>query len=213
MPETTALRLRFMHVQDLQQVLAIEAQSFDSPWAESSYRFEINQSQVSHMVVLENPEVRPVSGWRRWLQGVRGESNLTEMYSHVVGYGGLWRIAEEAHVSTIASHPAYRGKGYGELILAGMLQRAVRLSAEYVVLEVRVSNEVAQKLYLKYGFETVRTRANYYQKEQEDAYEMRLNLNEKRVHELHKRYQELLRKHKFQDDYSLLPHPRLGKQF
>lgn len=209
MPDSPTLRLRFMQVNDLAQVIAIEAQSFASPWPERSYRFEINQSQVSHMVVLESSEVRPLNGWKRWLQGLRGRGMLSRHL--LLGYGGLWRIQEEAHISTIASHPAYRGSGYGELLLAAMVRRALHLGAQYVVLEVRVGNVVAQRLYDKYGFKVTGVKKNYYQKEGEDAYEMRLNLLPQENQDLvQQRYQALTHRHHFVDAYSRSPHPRLG---
>jgi ribosomal-protein-alanine N-acetyltransferase len=87
----------------------------------------------------------------------------------VVGYGGCWLIAGEAHISTIAIHPNYRGKGLGELLLAGMLQRAIYLGGEYSVLEVRVSNFTARRLYEKYEYETIGRRKGYYRDNGEDA--------------------------------------------
>jgi ribosomal-protein-alanine N-acetyltransferase len=90
----------------------------------------------------------------------------------VVGYGGCWLIAGEAHISTIAVHPDYRGKGLGELLLIGMLQRALNLGGEYSVLEVRVSNEPAQALYRKHEYVIVGRRTGYYRDNGEDAYLM-----------------------------------------
>src|SRR5690606_20053697 len=97
----------------------------------------------------------------------------------VVGYGGLWYIAGEGHISTIATHPDHRGLGYGEILLAAMIQRAITLQAEYIVLEVRVTNTIAQNLYRKYEFEIFGTKPNYYRLDNEDAYDMRLDLTDK----------------------------------
>ena len=84
----------------------------------------------------------------------------------ILGYGGLWKIEGEAHISTIAIHPANRGLGYGEILLAGMFGKALQLNAEFIVLEVRVSNSVAQALYKKYGFNRVARKKNYYRSRQ-----------------------------------------------
>lgn len=43
------------------------------------------------------------------------------------------------------------------------------MGARVVTLEVRVSNQLAQALYLKYGFEIVGQRRNYYSDNGEDA--------------------------------------------
>ena len=148
----TELTLRYMDVPDLPTVVDIDAASFKPAWPERSYRFEINESQVSYMAVLEKLEEQAVTGLRRLLKSIQGKQTNTEARPMIVAYGGLWKIAEEAHISTIASHPDYRGQKYGEIVLAGMIGKAIMLGADYVVLEVRVSNEVAQKLYTKYGF-------------------------------------------------------------
>jgi ribosomal-protein-alanine N-acetyltransferase len=89
-----------------------------------------------------------------------------------LGYGGFWLIAGEAHISTLAVTPDRRKQGLGELLLWSMLKRAASMDAFEATLEVRVSNDVAQKLYQKYGFEKVGQRRRYYQDNGEDAWIM-----------------------------------------
>jgi ribosomal-protein-alanine N-acetyltransferase len=202
------LMLRYMRVGDLSEVVAIDAASFHPPWPERSYRFEINESQVSHMVVLEKREQRQIIGFRRLFNALLGQQQDTEWSPLITGYGGLWKIAEEAHISTIASHPDYRGMGYGELLLVGMVIKAIELGAQYVVLEVRVSNTVAQNLYHKYGFVIEGTKEGYYHYDGEDAYDMRLNLTSATISSFELHYQHMLRDHSLLDHYSRTPHPR-----
>jgi ribosomal-protein-alanine N-acetyltransferase len=203
------LTLRYMQVGDLSEVVAIDEASFIPPWPERSYRFEINESQVSYMTVLEKREERQIIGLRRLMNALRGQDQDTEWMPTIVGYGGLWKIADEAHISTIASHPDYRGMGYGELILAGMIRKSIELGAQYVVLEVRVSNTVAQTLYQKYGFLIEGTKEGYYHYDGEDAYDMRLDLNPALVTDFELHYQRLLRHYALRDLYSQTPHPRM----
>src|SRR5690606_13930030 len=118
-------------------------------------------SQVSHMLVVETFAQQAIEGWRRWLNTLLRRNNRLETKSIILAYGGLWQVVEEAHISTIATHPDYRGQKYGEIVLACMVKRAIMLKAEYIVLEVRVSNTVAQRLYKKYGFEIHGTKKNY----------------------------------------------------
>ncbi len=201
------LTLRYMHPGDLEQVVVLDALSFPDPWSLRSYQFEINESKVSHMVVLDAsaaPSVTPPGWWRRWLGGRSAPSQPL-----VNAYGGLWHIAEEAHISTIATHPDYRGRHYGELVLAGMVQKSRALGAEYVVLEVRVSNRVAQNLYHKYGFSIVDTRARYY-RDGEDAYDMRLHFSPEVNARLDALYAQAQARQPFTDHFSATPHPRLG---
>lgn len=202
------LTLRYMDTPDLSAVVEIDEASFKPAWPERSYRFEINESQVSFMAVLEKLEEREISGFRRLLHSLQGKSLATEAKPVVVAYGGLWKIAEEAHVSTIASHPDYRGKQYGEIVLAGMLLKAIQLGAEYVVLEVRVSNTVAQNLYSKYGFTVEAVKPKYYHHDNEDAYDMRMFLTAEAIAHVQALYAKLAPR--FRDWYSEVPHPRLG---
>ena len=95
-------------------------------------------------------------------------------------------------------------------MLAGMIGRAIALDAAFIVLEVRVSNEVAQSLYRKYDFEVHGVKSEYYHHDREDAYDMRLELSEEHIHAFRQRYEKLMRQAPFRDNYSDVPHARLG---
>jgi ribosomal-protein-alanine N-acetyltransferase len=195
----SSLTLRYMRPGDIGQVTAIDNVSFDPPWSARSYAYEINESSYSHMVTLERSGGAATSRWRRWF-GIEAGSSGAGL---VVGYGGLWQIADESHISTIATHPGWRGRGYGEILLAGMIRRAYTLGAAYVVLEVRVSNQVAQALYRKYEFTIAGVKQNYYRNNHEDAYDMRFDLTSA---DLRARFEERLaalrQRQPFTDSYS-----------
>ena len=87
----------------------------------------------------------------------------------IIGFAGLWLMVDEAHITTIAVHPDFRGRGLGELELASLIDIAAQIGAKWVTLEVRVSNYVAQNLYRKYGFREAGMRHRYYSDNQEDA--------------------------------------------
>lgn len=202
------LTLRYMQLADVPQVITIDKLSFDPPWSTRSYNYEITESTYSHMVTLEQ-EVAPrqPSGLRRLVQSISGAQPAATT-RQVVGYGGLWHIVDEAHISTIATHPDERGKGYGEVVLAGMVRRALTLNAGYIVLEVRVGNVTAQTLYKKWEFEIVDTKPRYYHNNGEDAYDMRLNLNDlARRERIHKRFAELAYEYDVTDHYTDTPPP------
>jgi ribosomal-protein-alanine N-acetyltransferase len=78
-------------------------------------------------------------------------------------------MVDEAHITTIALHPRYRGRGLGELMLSSLIQIAYNISARSMTLEVRVTNAVAQNLYRKYGFQEAGVRRRYYSDNNEDA--------------------------------------------
>ena len=87
----------------------------------------------------------------------------------LAGYAGLWLMMEQAHVTTIAVRPQFRGQGFGELLLVSLAEVALDIGARWLTLEVRVSNEPAQGLYRKYGFHPAGVRHKYYSDNQEDA--------------------------------------------
>ena len=210
-----SLSLRYMRHADIRSVLAIDQMCFEPSWSYDSYAFELSESRISHMVVLDQrmedwPALPPESaGWLSRLSGLlRGENGSASATGTILGYAGLWKIEGEAHISTIATHPAERGNGFGEILLAGVVGKAMLLNAEYVVLEVRVSNLVAQSLYQKYGFSTVGRKRNYYRSDREDAFDMRLTLDrETRLH-FKQLYEVLMQSHNFSDAYSRANHPR-----
>ncbi|MBN1428146.1 MAG: ribosomal protein S18-alanine N-acetyltransferase [Anaerolineae bacterium] len=110
-------------------------------------------------------------GWLdRLLDSIIGSSNGHS--GPLIGYSGMWHIADEAHISTIAVHPDWRCRKLGELLVWSMVRQAIRQQAHQVTLEVRVSNTLAQNLYRKYGFEILGTRKGYYRDNSEDAYMM-----------------------------------------
>jgi ribosomal-protein-alanine N-acetyltransferase len=200
------LTLRYMRSADIPAVVVIDRLSFDPAWSARSYTYEVNESNYSHMLVLEQTREIRKAGLRRLLR--LGTEVAVE--SEIVGYGGLWNIADEAHISTIATHPQYRGRGWGELLLVAMIRKSLVLRASYIVLEVRVSNVVAQGLYKKYGFETVDVKKHYYSNNGEDAYDMRLPLagQDAYVARFEERYAGLARQFGFRDDYAASSPPR-----
>lgn len=135
--------VRNMTLADLEAVYDLECRSFSVPWSLDSLKKEI-ENQLAYYVVVEAGD-------------------------KIVGYGGLWGILGEGEVTNIAVDGTYRGQGYGQLIMESLLTYSLKQGFERITLEVRASNEVAKKLYLKNGFEQIAVRKNYYQKPTEDA--------------------------------------------
>ena len=154
-----------MRWEDVPAVMSIERQSFTLPWSDYTYRHELLENVNSHYFVarrIDQTAAKRSSFFSRW-------RNNPKAAAPIVSYGGFWLIADEAHISTIASHPNWRRRGVGELMLLAMIERALQLNAFMVTLEVRVTNEGAKKLYLKYGFDYVGQRPRYYRDNDEDA--------------------------------------------
>jgi ribosomal-protein-alanine N-acetyltransferase len=151
-----------MRVRDVKEVISIENRTFSLPWSNRAYSYELQYNAFSYYFV-----VRQEGAAKRPALLSRLHSSLAP--SPIVGYGGFWLMGDEAHISTLAVKPGWRGRGLGELLLVAILDRAMELEATTATLEVRVSNLVAQNLYRKYGFQKVGVRHRYYSNNGEDA--------------------------------------------
>ena len=86
-----------------------------------------------------------------------------------VGYMGVWRIFDEAHVTNLAVHPRFQKKGIAHLLILSSLDLCYQDKIKFMTLEVRKSNERAKKLYESFGFKSLGMRKKYYQDNGEDA--------------------------------------------
>ena len=167
---------------DVPRVVEIEKLSYPATWPPSAYRKELQDNRWAHYIVLrdktliepqESVTQEPDRARRPFpLSLLPSRSVVTLASPHqasIIGFAGLWLMVDEAHITTIAIHPDYRGRGLGELELASLIDIAVQIGAKWVTLEVRVSNYIAQNLYRKYGFREAGMRHRYYSDNQEDA--------------------------------------------
>ncbi|QKS70205.1 ribosomal protein S18-alanine N-acetyltransferase [Paenalkalicoccus suaedae] len=145
------VQIRLMDIPDIDGVLDVEHDSFPTPWTREAFYNEITKNQYAYYLVA-----------------VDGEK--------VIGYCGLWVIVDSSHITNIAVHSSMRREGIGEALLHGSMEMARMLGAERISLEVRVSNEPAQAMYRKFGFENGGIRKQYYTDNQEDALVMWVKL-------------------------------------
>ena len=130
---------------DLDAVLAIEAESFTSPWTREMYVAELANVGVSFCYLA------------------RDESRRT------VGFCSFWRVLDELHVNNLAVAQAYRRRGIGTALMTFVLNEGSRLGAHRATLEVRRSNDAARQLYERLGFLAAGVRRAYYTNPIEDA--------------------------------------------
>jgi len=144
------ITFRNMTVDDLDEVMEVELKSFTVPWSKEAFFNELTKNQFAHYLIVEVDQ-------------------------RVVGYCGVWIIIDEAHITNIALLPEYRGMKLGEALMAKVMEQAREMGALRMTLEVRVSNERAQNLYRKFGFEEGAIRKQYYTDNMEDAIVMWVN--------------------------------------
>ncbi len=195
--QTAAVRylVRPMALTDIPQVMGVERESFPSMWPPTAFKREIQQNRLAHyLVAIERrtpaavpdaappaPEPATHGPFYRLLDELRHALGREEPLPPeeerpelIVGFIGVWLLPDEAHIVTVAVRESYRGQGIGELLLISAIELAQENRHGLVTLECRVSNDVALKLYEKYGFQRAGLRARYYSDNHEDAYVLTL---------------------------------------
>jgi ribosomal-protein-alanine N-acetyltransferase len=94
-----------MTLDDLDEVLAIEKASFQTPWSRGAFRYELTQNRVARSLVVR----------------VRGE---------LAGYLCMWEIGHEIHITNLAVHPKFRRRGIARALLGSVLDESRRKAVE-----------------------------------------------------------------------------------
>jgi ribosomal-protein-alanine N-acetyltransferase len=171
----TALRtaIRPMTADDIVQVADIERESFPSMWPQTAYKRELANKLARYLVLTElrDAPIDPPATAGLWgaLRRVVGVGPAAGSHEHLLGFIGLWLMVGEAHIVTVAVRERYRRMGIGERLVIAILELALREEQEVATLEVRASNDAAQRLYEKYGFARLGLRKRYYTDNNEDA--------------------------------------------
>ncbi|MFQ5935018.1 MAG: ribosomal protein S18-alanine N-acetyltransferase [Acidiferrobacterales bacterium] len=127
--------VRTLRETDLRAVMAIEQASYEFPWTQIIFRDCLRAGYECHAY---------------------------DSAHGLLGYGIMSVAAGECHLLNICIHPRYRGKYLGTQLILTLLERGQRRRAEIALLEVRVSNKRAYRLYMRLGFSEVGLRKNYY---------------------------------------------------
>jgi len=133
-----------MRRRHLRGVMAIERQVYARPWSPNLFVSEMSEPNDRCYLVARADKA-------------------------VVGYGGLIRYGDEAHVTNLAVDPQLQHLGIGTVLLHELVTHAIAMDGHAVSLEVRVTNWGAQRMYGRFGFRPTGIRRNYYQELHEDA--------------------------------------------
>jgi [ribosomal protein S18]-alanine N-acetyltransferase len=130
-----AARFSPMRYEDLESISAIERSLYEFPWTPGNFRDSLN------------------AGYSCWVCHA----------DHIlVGYSVLMVAAGEAHLLNISIAKYWQGKGLGEALLDFLIALARERHCERMLLEVRKSNDLAHRLYVKNGFVPIGERKAYY---------------------------------------------------
>lgn len=143
MRDISTVSMSYDHITEIKKISDL---SFSIPWSIESLEKELNNNHAKYIVA--------------------------KLGDTVIGYGGLWLILDEAHITNIAIHPDYRRHGIADIILDTLIDICKANSIEGITLEVRNSNMAAISLYKKHGFIVEGIRKNYYDNPKEDGYIM-----------------------------------------
>lgn len=133
-----------MRLEDVEHVSRLERRCYTLPWSSGAYVTEVGNPSAYYLVAKD------------------ADGTL-------LGYGGIWVIMDELHITTLAVDPDARGRRIGERLLLALIYEGIARGAARATLEVRERNAAAHGLYLKYGFEEVAVRKNYYSDNNENA--------------------------------------------
>lgn len=131
------IKIALMTFDDLEEVHAIEMRSYPHPWTLNIFRGELSKPDKRIYLVAR-------------------------LAGKIVGYGGMMIADSEGHITNLAVDLSYRRRKIGSLLALRLIEIAMLKSLHWLTLEVRESNQEAQRLYEKFGFRRVGTRKNYY---------------------------------------------------
>ena len=138
------LQIREFDAEDLDAVATIERHCFGHAWSPEQYQNGILEATACRGLVAVVDD-------------------------HLVGFASITCLVGQAYIPTLGVLEPYRRMGIGRRLLDGLLRVARELRAREIVLEVRVSNDAAQRLYRERGFEVLGVRPNYYHDPPEDG--------------------------------------------
>jgi ribosomal-protein-alanine N-acetyltransferase len=138
-----ALDIRRLLLADLAAIEEIERRAYRTPWSRSMFASEIGRGTSICLGAFEGEQL--------------------------VGYVINARYVDAWHVMNLAIDPEYQGRGIATRLLERLFELTAGDDRHGYTLEVRVSNEVAIRLYEKLGFEIRGRRRGYYTDNREDA--------------------------------------------
>ncbi len=128
-------QLRPMRQQDVDDILVIEKAAYSHPWTAGNF-YDCLKSNYHACVLAEGTEI--------------------------VGYAVMSIAAGEAHVLNICIRPESQKQGLGRALLHALEDKARTRYVDMMLLEVRMSNRAAIRLYESMGFNELGCRKNYY---------------------------------------------------
>lgn len=178
--------IRLAEDRDIRQVAEIDQEAFSEEQlfrSYGSYHREIHNPLARYIVACTeeehepnvNKQTMPEIPWYKRLFSYDRHNEQARNEQYILGFAGLWIMPDEGHITALGVRSNHRRSGIGERLLISLIDLATQLNIKTISLEVRASNETAQPLYRKYGFQAIGRRSRYYSQTGEDALLMSTN--------------------------------------
>ena len=119
----------------LDEVLAIEQVAYAQPWSRGNFSDSLRAGYQAQMLVADGT---------------------------VLGYFVAMKGVDEVHLLNITVAPLYQGQGWSRVMLDALAIWSRGQGAQWLWLEVRVSNTRALQVYERHGYRRVGERKGYY---------------------------------------------------
>ena len=162
--------------------LFYEKKSFSTKTVEikgQAYQFkELNPNDVKDLLAVERAVYDGELPWTKSAFLSEMKSPFLNLYlgvfhgNELIGFIGARIFGFDCHITNIAVIPTYQRKNLGTKLIDEIEDFAIMNRCETLSLEVRISNQDAQRLYRKLGFQSRKVRKGYYTQTNEDALDM-----------------------------------------
>ncbi len=142
----------------LDKVVQIEQAAYDHPWTQGNFKDSLQAGYQAQLLTAGT------------------------VHAELLGYFVAMKGVDEVHLLNITVAPAHQRSGWARVMLDALAIWARGQGAQWLWLEVRISNQRAKAVYERYGFREVGLRRNYYpaggegRPQREDAVVMSLAL-------------------------------------
>ena len=123
----------------LDAVTAIESRAYPHPWSRGNFTDSLNAGYQAVLLTA-------------------GSDTGANLLAYFVAMKGV----DEVHLLNITVAPEHQRQGWGRVMLDALAIWAREQHAQWLWLEVRISNTHASDVYRHYGFSQVGIRRNYY---------------------------------------------------
>lgn len=161
--------IRPMAEADVRQARRVERAAYGASMPGTPFERELHNGLAQYLVAVEHHDARAVvEEHNGLLRSVRRLFSRPQE-DRLLGFVGVWYTTQQLHIVTVAVEPSEQGRGIAQRLLFECHRLAREAELPTIALEVRVSNQRAQRLYEWFGFTRAGTLRRYYSDNGEDA--------------------------------------------